>query len=380
MNEENDAENGEIDDMSRFLAQEFDRLEPYTPGEQPQNRQYIKLNTNENPYPPSPKVKEAILGAARGQGDCEDIDQLRLYSDPDVRELCGAIAEYYGVDSRQVIVGNGSDEILAFAFLAFGDHERGVRFPAVSYGFYPVFANLFGLPAEPMPLREDFTIDTADYINCGKNVVIANPNAPTGIALPLSEIERIAATNPDHLVVVDEAYVDFGAQSAIPLVQKYDNLMVIQTFSKSRNLAGARLGFAVADQELIADMNRIKFSFNPYNVNRLSILAGTAAMRDTAYFRTCTENICKTREKTAERLKQLGFTVLPSKTNFLFVKSGSMSGTAYFEGLREKGILVRHWDKPEIEDYVRITIGTPEQMDILCQVTADMAAAAGDAR
>lgn len=359
--------------MSRFLAQEFEALEPYTPGEQPQNRKYIKLNTNENPYPPSPKVREVI---------CRDreTDDLRLYSDPEVGALCSAIAEYYGVEKEQVIVGNGSDEILAFAFLAYGDHKKGVRFPAISYGFYPVFAELFRIPADPVPLRTDFTIDIADYIDCGKNVVIANPNAPTGIALSRSEIEKIAAGNPGHIVVIDEAYVDFGAESVIPLIPKYENLLVIQTFSKSRNLAGARLGFAVAGKELIADMNRIKFSFNPYNVNRLSILAGTAAMKDVAYFRSCTERICSTREETAERLRNMGFTVLPSKANFLFAKSGHMNGTEYFEGLRENGILVRHWDKPEIEDFVRITIGTPEDMQALCAVTEKLVAATKEKR
>lgn len=364
--------------MSRFLSDKFADIEPYTPGEQPQNRSYIKLNTNESPYPPSPKVLEALLGVTAGGvdgGGSGEVDKLRLYSDPEVKELCGAIAEFYGVKVSQVIAGNGSDEILAFAFLAFGDEGRPVRFPAVSYGFYPVFSQLFHIPAEPMKLREDFTIDLKDYVGCGRNVVLANPNAPTGIALSLEEVEQVVGSNPDHLVIIDEAYVDFGGETVVPLIDKYDNLMVVQTFSKSRSLAGARLGFAIASEGIIEDMNKMKFSFNPYNVNRLSILAGTAAMKDRAYFEGCCAQIRNTREKTAETLKKLGFTVLPSKANFLFAgKNDRLAGEAYFRKLREKGILVRHWDKPEISDYVRITIGTPADMEALCGATAELLA------
>lgn len=352
--------------MSRFLSEAFADIEPYTPGEQPQNMKYIKLNTNESPYPPSPKAAEAI---SRGE-----IDKLRLYSDPEVKELCGAIAEWYGVQREQIIVGNGSDEILAFAFLAFGGGAKPVRFPAISYGFYPVFAQLFGIPAEPMPLRPDFTIDPADYEGCGRTVVIANPNAPTGIALSTEELERIIKSNPDNLVIIDEAYVDFGGETVVPLIDKYDNLMVVQTFSKSRNMAGARLGFAAASREIIEDMNKMKFSFNPYNVNRLSILAGTAAMRDREYFEACTRAIQTTREEAASRLREMGFAVLPSKTNFLFAKCGAMSGGDYFRKLKERGILVRHWEKPEIADYVRITIGTPEEMEALYRTTEELLA------
>ncbi len=365
--------------MSRFLSGKFAAIEPYTPGEQPQDRSYIKLNTNENPYPPSPKVFEAIFGG-NGGGEKRlaepgaEIDKLRLYSDPEVRELSEAIAGFYHISPEQVLVGNGSDEILAFAFLAFGDETKPVRFPAVSYGFYPVFARLFGIPAEPAALREDFTIDPADYIGCGRNVVIANPNAPTGIALEPAQIEAIVKSNPDHLVIIDEAYVDFGGESVIPLIDRYDNLMVVQTFSKSRSLAGARLGFAAACREIISDMNKMKFSFNPYNVNRLSILAGTAAMKDRPYFERCTAAIRETREETAAELRRMGFTVLPSKANFLFAKSDRIGGGEYFRQLKERGILVRHWDKPEIRDYVRITVGTPQDMKTLCRVTEELLA------
>lgn len=353
--------------MSRFLSKKFVEIEPYTPGEQPQEARYIKLNTNESPYPPSPRVYSALV-----EGGGAETDGLRLYSDPEVRTLSAAIADYYGIKTSQILVGNGSDEILAFAFLAFGDETKPIRFPAVTYGFYPVFARLFQIPMEPIPLKEDFTVDTTDYVCCGRNVVIANPNAPTGIALGLSQIEEIVKSNRDHLVVIDEAYVDFGGETAMPLIERYENLMVVQTFSKSRNLAGARLGFAVASEAVIEDLNKIKFSFNPYNVNRLSILAGTAAMEDRDYFLRCTSAIQQTREYAAEKLKALGFTVLPSKANFLFVKSNSLSGADYFKKLKEQGILVRHWNKPEIEDYVRITIGTRNDMETLCRITAKL--------
>lgn len=353
--------------MSRFLTEKFAAIKPYTPGEQPQDMKYIKLNTNESPYPPSPAVKSAIMAAG-------EAEKLRLYSDPEAKKLCRAIAQYYGVKESQVAVGNGSDEILAFAFLAFCDERRPVRFPAVSYGFYPVFAELFQIPAEPVPLNEDFTIEPADYAESGGMVVIANPNAPTGIALTLSQIEEILKSNRDNLVLIDEAYVDFGAESAVKLLPDYDNLMVVQTFSKSRSLAGARLGFAIASEGVIEDMNKMKYSFNPYNINRLSMLAGAAAMEDRAYFEQCRSAIIETRELTASRLTQMGFAVLPSSANFLFAKSGVLSGSDYFKKLRKKGILVRHWDKPEIADYVRITIGTQEDMETFCRVTGEILA------
>lgn len=371
--------------MSRFLAEKFAAMEPYTPGEQPQDMKYIKLNTNESPYPPSPKVRQALLSGgampfgaeAQNQGEVggqreeeTETDKLRLYSDPEAKGLCAAIAEYWGVAPEQVAVGNGSDEILAFAFQAFGSKGKHVSFPAVSYGFYPVFAELFQLTARQVPLKPDFTVDPQDYAQSGGMVVIANPNAPTGIALSLPQIEEVLKSNRDQLVLIDEAYVDFGAESAVQLLPRYDNLMVVQTFSKSRSLAGARLGFALASREIIEDINKMKFSFNPYNVNRLSMLAGVAAMEDTEYFEQCRSEIIKTRQFTAERLTELGFSVLPSKANFLFAKCGKGKGSEYFKNLREKGILVRYWNKPGISDYVRITIGTREDMETLCSVTA----------
>lgn len=386
--------------MSRFLSKASESLLPYTPGEQPQGRKFIKLNTNECPYPPSPKVAEAILagyeeiaagcgtaGAADMAEQAEkaarvmppELANLRLYSDPEERVLIEAIADHYGVGTNQVIAGNGSDEILGFAFRAFCDQNAPLQFADLTYGFYPALCGLYGIPFKVVPLEEDFTLNIEPYKNCGNNVIIANPNAPTGMNLPLSVIEEVAASNPDRVVMVDEAYVDFGGESCVSLLPKYENLVIIQTFSKSRSLAGARVGFAIANPELIADMNRIKYSFNPYNVNRLSILAGAAAMRDWDYTKECTGRICKTREKTTEALRALGFTVLDSKTNFIFAKSGDMPGKVYFDGLREAGILVRRWDSERIKDYVRISIGSEEEMETFVEETKKLVEAARSA-
>ena len=345
--------------MSRFINSRYKAMEPYTPGEQPQGRTYIKLNTNESPYPPSPKVLEAV--------DRAQVEQLRLYSDPEAKILVEAIAEYYGLDKNQVVVSNGSDEILAFCYMAFG--EGGFRYPEISYGFYPVFSEIFGVNGETIPLEEDFSIDISKYFNAGKTVLIANPNAPTGLYLELDQIEAILKNNRDNVVIIDEAYVDFGGESAATLLDRYDNLIVTQTFSKSRSLAGARLGFALTTKELAEDLNKMKFSFNPYNVNRLTMIAGTEAMKDKEYFLECTGRIQKTREKTTEALRTMGFTVLSSKANFVFAKPGNMDGTTYFERLREEGILVRHWSNPKIVDYVRISIGSEEEMEQFCEIT-----------
>ncbi|WP_324822322.1 histidinol-phosphate transaminase [Sinanaerobacter sp. ZZT-01] len=347
--------------MSRFLSRRFQEIEPYTPGEQPQDMQYIKLNTNENPYAPSSKVLRAI--------NTEALENLRLYSDPEIKELTSTISEYYGVNPNQVFVGNGSDEILAFAFQAFHDEKQEVCFPEITYGFYQVFSELYQVPNRKIPLTKEFQINIEDYLGCKKNIILANPNAPTGICLPLSDIEEILKSNPEQLVMIDEAYIDFGGESCIPLLKKYDNLLVIQTFSKSRNLAGARIGFAVASKEVIEDLNKIKFSFNPYNVNRLSMVLGKAAMEDEDYFRQCTNEIIHTREKISMGLKTLGFEVLPSKANFIFARHPQIKGCDYFKKLREKGILVRHWADTPITDFVRITIGTYEQMTSFYQVT-----------
>ena len=344
--------------MSRFLSPEAARLAPYTPGEQPVDMQYVKLNTNESPFPPSPGVVRALSQ--------EEIGRLNLYSDPACGRLNRAVAARCGLEPENVISGNGSDEVLAFAFRAFCGTGRGVAFADITYSFYRSQAALFGLEETIVPLREDFSLKVDDYMDFPGTVVIANPNAPTGMAVPRSEIVRLLEANPDRVVVVDEAYVDFGGESCAPLVGRYDNLLVVQTMSKSRSLAGGRLGFALGSRELIAALNRVKYSFNPYNVNRLSILAGAAAIEDEDYFQSCCRTIRDNRAWLTGRLEELGFTVLPSQANFVFARSAAISGGALYRGLKERGVLVRWWaGSGRIEDYVRITVGSMEQLEAL---------------
>ena len=347
--------------MSRFFSSKYAALEAYVPGEQPRDQKYIKLNTNESPFPPSPKVTEY---AAREAG------RLQLYSDPDSTEVTRAVAEHFGLSPRQVLLTNGSDEILNFAFMAFGDAEHPFLFPDITYGFYEVFADLNGIPYETIPLREDWSIDYKAYCGAGKNIVIANPNAPTGLSLPLCEIEEIVRTNPDHVVIVDEAYVDFGGESALPLIEKYDNLLVTRTFSKSRSLAGARLGWGMGQESLMQDLNTIKYSTNPYNINRMTAAAGLAAMEENDYYLQNARTIMATRERTAQALRKLGFAVTDSRTNFLFVSADWISGGDLYRELKARGILIRHWDKPRIGNWCRVTVGTDKEMDaFLAQVT-----------
>ena len=350
--------------MSRFLSNRYSNIEPYTPGEQPKVQDLIKLNTNESPFPPSPKVIEALNET--------EVSKLNLYSDPDTNEVINAIAETLCVNANQILMGNGSDEILAFAFQAFCDQEHQPCFADITYGFYPVFSELFGLKPEIIPLHDDLSINTNDYVGKNKPIFIANPNAPTGLALPLTEIEKILESNKDTIVLIDEAYVDFGAESAISLINKYDNLIVSRTFSKSRNLAGARIGFAVSNPDIIADMCKIKFSFNPYNLNRLSIIAGKESVLDTEYFKKCITEIISTRKYTVNELKRRGFTIPESKANFIFAKHSTLSGEKFFNELRKRNILVRHFRKDRIKDYVRITIGSKEQMQALIKATDDI--------
>lgn len=340
--------------MSRFLKQQYRSLEAYTPGEQPRNMEYIKLNTNESPYPPAPSVVEAMTA--------QQVENLRLYSDPTAKELMEKLANLYGVRPENVFVSNGSDEVLNFAFMAFG--EQGVIFPEISYGFYQVYADLYRLDYEKIPLEPDFSLDYQKY--CGKNkmVVIANPNAPTGISIPVCQIEEILKTNPDSLVLIDEAYVDFGGESCLDLIEKYDNLLVTRTFSKSRCLAGGRLGYAFAAPAIIEDLEKIKYSTNPYNINRLTLLLGAATVDAEPYYQEKCEEIRKTRSWTAKQLEKLGFTVLPSDANFLFAKTDIMDGDQLYKILKSRGILVRHFKNPKISQYNRITIGTKEQMEI----------------
>ena len=339
--------------MSRFFSEKYSRLKAYTPGEQPKDQQYIKHNTNESPFPPPESVIRAVT---------EEAGRLQLYSDPECTPLVSKCAEYFGVSKEQILMTNGSDEILNFAFMAFCDKNHSVVFPDITYGFYPVFAELNGIPYEKIPLKDDFAVDYRDYVGIGKNIVIANPNAPTGMALSLSEIEAVVAGNPDNVVIIDEAYVDFGAESAVSLVDKYDNLIVTQTFSKSRSLAGGRLGFGIASAELIADMNTIKYSTNPYNINRMTMIAGYHALVEDKYYKNCIEKIEQNREYTASELRKLGFTVLPSKANFVFAKTDRISGEDLYLKLKAEGILIRHFTLDRIKDFNRITIGTIEQM------------------
>ena len=343
--------------MSQFLNGALRRLTLYTPGEQPRNQAYIKLNTNESPYPPSPGVL-AALNRAEGEN-------LRLYSDPEAVELREALAARYRVERESVFVANGSDEALSFAFLAYAADGRGVAFPDISYGFYAVFARLYGIPVRQVPLRADFRLAPEDYNHLHRTIVLANPNAPTGLALSRDEVEGIVRANPDAVVVVDEAYVDFGGESCVPLINEYENLLVVQTFSKSRQLAGARLGLAMGNAKLIADLNRVKFSLNPYNINRLTLKAGKAALEDTDYFDKTRAAIVETRGWTKQQLEARGFAVLDSRSNFLFASTDKKSGGELYLKLKEKGVLVRHFDAPRISNWLRITIGTPDDMTAL---------------
>ena len=344
--------------MSRFFSHKFDSLTPYTPGEQPRDQKYIKLNTNESPFPPSPLAQQRAK---------EEAGKLELYSDPCCTALTAKAAEVFGVAEDEIIFSNGSDEVLNFAFMAFCDEDHPAMFPDITYGFYKVFAALNGIPYTQVPLKDDFSIDVSDYVNQNKTIFIANPNAPTGLYLDLAQIEGIVASNRDSIVVIDEAYIDFGGETAIPLTKKYDNLLVVGTFSKSRSMAGARLGYAVGCKALIQDLNTIKYSVNPYNVNRMTMAAGLGALEDEEYFRTNCEKIMATRKRTTEALGSLGFIVIPSLTNFIFAKRDGIPGKTLYAKLRERGILVRHFDTPRLTDYLRITIGSDSQMETFIQ-------------
>ncbi len=342
--------------MSRFLSQRLRCLTPYQPGEQPPGDGYIKLNTNESPFPPSPKAVRAAALAA---------EKLELYPDPECAELTRKTAEMCGVGSDCVLMTNGSDEILDFAFKAFCSDSVPAVFPDITYGFYPVFAGLNGVPFREIPLREDFTLAPEDYFGCGGTVFIANPNAPTGLALSAESVEAIVANNPDNVVVIDEAYVDFGARSCVPLIRRYPNLLVTQTFSKSRSMAGARLGFGAACPELINDLKTVKYSTNPYNINRMTMAAGIGVLEDGEYTRLNCRKIADTRRAVSEQLKGMGFELTDSMTNFIFARHPKIGGGELCLELRKRRILVRHFSLPRIEDYDRITVGSEEQMAAL---------------
>ena len=352
--------------MSRFFTESLKALQPYVPGEQPQDMQYVKLNTNESPFPASSKAVAAING--------EEVSRLYLYSDPDCKALIAAIAKRYGLQPEQVAVGNGSDEVLWFALRAFCDENTPLAYNDITYGCYKTWCSMLNVPSKILPLQEDYSVDLSLYRGLDSTIMITNPNAPTGLCLSTAQIEEVLQQHPDHVVIVDEAYVDFGGESCVGLIDKYDNLLVVQTCSKSRSLAGARLGFAMGNAELISDLNRIKFSFNPYNVNRLTCLAGIAAMEDEEYFQTCTRTVAQTREKTAAALKTMGFTLTDSKANFLFAESSRIPGGELYRKLKKKGILVRHFDKPRLENRLRITVGSEQQMEALLTALKELGA------
>ena len=342
--------------MSRFFSGKYTDLEPYVPGEQPQDQQYVKLNTNENPYPPLPEVAEAVAEESR---------KLHLYSDPESRELRAMMAKTLKVSEDEVIMTNGSDEILNFAFMAFCDAHTPAVFADVTYGFYPVFAEINRVPYETIPLKDDLSIDIKDYFQRAGTIFIANPNAPTSLALTSNDIEQILKENLYNVVIIDEAYVDFGAESCVPLIRKYDNLLVTQTFSKSRSMAGARLGFGIGNPELIRDLNAMRNSTNPYNVNRMTFAAGIASLKNDEYNRKNCRTIMETRDRYELELRELGFEMPMSRTNFFFARHPSIGGEELYLELKKRGVLVRHFKQERIRDYNRISIGTPEQMDML---------------
>ena len=350
--------------MSRFLSQRFADLKAYTPGEQPQNMQYVKLNTNESPFPPSPEVLAAVSET--------EMSKLNLYPDPECKVLRGKIADLYGVQPENVFLSNGSDDILNFFFMAFCDESHPVVFPDITYGFYQVYADLYRLPHTVIPLRDDFTLNYKDYCGVSANVVIANPNATTGISISVAEIEQILQSNPDHAILVDEAYVDFGGESCYRLIDRYDNLVVCRTFSKSWSMAGARLGYAIGSAGLIEDLNKIKFSTNPYSINRLTMAAGVAAVDSHDYFRQNCSTIVENRNYTVAELEKLGFETLPSRANFILTRHPDCDGGFLYESLKARGVLVRHWNQPRIKDYLRVTIGSKCQMDVFLNTLKDI--------
>ena len=350
--------------MKTFWSSRIRDLTPYTPGEQPKERKFIKLNTNENPYPPSPEVVRAVTGAVD--------DRLKLYPDPDSSRLVAALARRYGVRESQVFVGNGSDEVLAFAYQAFFEPGGTILFPDITYSFYPVYANMFGVRYRTVPLDENFTIPVEEMLGDNDGVILANPNAPTGVELPQSGLRRILEGNPDVVVVVDEAYVDFGGTSALPLLEEYPNLLVVQTMSKSRALAGMRVGFAFGSENLIQALNCTKNSINSYTMDQLAIVAGVAAVEDDAYFRKRCAQVAATRERVAERLREIGFRVLPSKSNFLFMTHRHAPAAKLFQSLRQRGILVRYFALPRIDNFLRVTIGNEEDMDTFCRIINEL--------
>lgn len=343
--------------MSKFWSEITKSVEPYVCGEQPKDKKYVKLNTNENPYPPSPKVIEAIKSSAN--------EDLRLYPNPDCDELRETIAKYYNLNSDEIFIGNGSDEVLAFSFMTFFDPKKQIIFPDITYSFYPVYAKLFKLDYKLVKLEEDFSIPVNEFLTKNGGVIIPNPNAPTAKYLDVAAIKKILDYNSESVVIIDEAYIDFGGTSVVSLIKDYPNLLVIQTLSKSRCLAGMRIGFALGQKPLIEGLNRIKNSINSYTIDRVAQIAAVAAMKDEDYFKTCTAKIINTREEATKKLQQLGFKVIPSQANFIFTSHKSVPASEIFSKLKEKGVLVRYFSLPRIDNYLRISIGSSEEMNIL---------------
>lgn len=347
------------------FEQNLRKIAPYVPGEQPRNmNKVIKLNTNENPYPAAPGAEEIAC-------NLKDKD-MRLYPPTDAGKLSKAIAGYYGIDVKNIFVGVGSDDVLATAFLTCFNSETPILFPDITYSFYDVWAELYKIPYKQIPVDEDFKIKKEDYLQENGGIVIANPNAPTSVAMPLDDIEFIIKNNPDSVVIIDEAYVDFGGESALPLLKKYDNLMVVQTFSKSRSMAGMRIGYAFAGDRIIQAMNDVKFSINSYTMNYPAVEMGVAAIEDEEYYKATIAKIVKTREKAKKEFVKLGFKVLDSKTNFLFISHNGVKAETIFADLKKRGIFVRHWNKPRIDNYLRVTVGTDAQMKKLFEALKEI--------
>jgi histidinol-phosphate aminotransferase len=352
--------------MSKYWSEITKNVEPYVYGEQPKDKKYVKLNTNENPYGPSPKVLQAIKNVSSSD--------LRLYPDPNCDELRETIAKYYDLNKNQIFIGNGSDEVLAFSFVAFFNPKENIIFPDISYSFYPVYANLYGIKYKLARLKEDFSIPVDEFLTKNGGVVIPNPNAPTGKYLDIAYVKEILNHNSNKVVIIDEAYIDFGGTSVISLIKDYPNLLVVQTLSKSRSLAGIRLGFAIGQEELIGGLNRIKNSFNSYTIDRVAAAAAVEAIKDEDYFKKCVNKIVNTRESTTKSLSELGFNVIPSKANFIFAGHPTYSAEELFVKLREKGVLVRYFNKERINNYLRISIGSEEEMEFFIEKVKEIMA------
>jgi len=356
--------------MSKYWSKLALSLEPYVPGEQLKDKKYIKLNTNENPYPPSPKVIEAIKTAAN--------DSLKLYPDPTGEDLKCVLAKYYGLNKNQVFLGNGSDEVLAFSFMAFFNPDESILFPDITYSFYPVYSNIFKINYEAIPLSEDFSLPLEQFFNSKGGVIIPNPNAPTARAISLKNIEEILKKNKEKVVIIDEAYVDFGAESVVGLVDKYPNLLVIQTLSKSRSLAGLRVGYAFGHEELIEGLTRVKDSINSYTLDRLALAGAVAAIKDDEYFQLTRKKIIDTRKSVVSRLEKLGFKVVPSRANFIFISHAKVKAEEIFLKLKQESVLVRYFKKPRIDNYLRVSIGNDEEMDSLIKALKQVLNSDGD--